>query len=50
LQRAGGWGESFVVLPRGTWRDLLTDREFPGGELRLVEVLDRLPVALLVRF
>ena len=49
LERAGGWGESFVVLPLGTWRDLLTDREFPGGELRLIEVLDRLPVALLVR-
>ena len=49
LERAGGWGESFVVLPEGTWRDQLTVREFPGGELRLVEVLDRLPVALLVR-
>ncbi|HSK27980.1 MAG TPA: malto-oligosyltrehalose synthase [Jiangellales bacterium] len=49
LERAGGWGESFVVLPAGRWRDLLTGKEFAGGELRLVEALDTLPVALLVR-
>lgn len=47
LERLGGWGEHSVVLPPGSWRDELTGRAVAGGPVRLAELLDRLPVALL---
>src|SRR5690606_20383259 len=47
LERLGGWGEHTVVLPPGSWRDELTGRAVAGGPVRLAELLDRLPVALL---
>jgi (1->4)-alpha-D-glucan 1-alpha-D-glucosylmutase len=54
LQHYGGWREHTVSLPdagwrRGGWRDLLTDRSVGDGAVRLADLLDRLPVALLVR-
>lgn len=49
LEQNGGWRESHVVLPEGRWRDLLTGRDVPGGAVELTGLLDRLPVALLVR-
>lgn len=52
LADRGGWGEDTVQLPgHGSWRDLLSHREFRGGTVRLAEVLGDgdLPVALLVR-
>ena len=49
LERLGGWGEHTVVLPEGAWRDVLTGRAVPGGNVRLDDLLERLPVALLVR-
>lgn len=49
LDRLGGWGDHTVVLPDGAWTDALTGRLHAGGALRLAELLDRLPVALLVR-
>ena len=49
LERLGGWGEHTVVLPDGGWRDVLTGREVPGGTVRLADLLDGLPVALLAR-
>ena len=48
LERSGGWGDATVSLPSGHWRDLLTDRTHPGGEVSLGDLLDRLPVCLLV--
>jgi (1->4)-alpha-D-glucan 1-alpha-D-glucosylmutase len=48
LDRSGGWGEATVTLPAGTWRDVLTGQGMPGGEVSLGQVLDRLPVCLLV--
>jgi (1->4)-alpha-D-glucan 1-alpha-D-glucosylmutase len=47
LARAGGWGDTRVGLPGDGWRDLLTGRAVSG--VRLATLLDRLPVALLVR-
>ncbi|HEX6920855.1 MAG TPA: malto-oligosyltrehalose synthase [Actinomycetes bacterium] len=47
LERSGGWGDATVTLPAGHWTDRLTGREHHGGELRLAELLDVLPVALL---
>jgi (1->4)-alpha-D-glucan 1-alpha-D-glucosylmutase len=49
LARLGGWGEHTVALPEGRWRDLLTGAEVEGGSARLSDVLEALPVALLVR-
>ncbi|HWS58589.1 MAG TPA: malto-oligosyltrehalose synthase [Actinotalea sp.] len=48
LDRLGGWGSHAVALPDGPWHDVLTGRDVPGGPVRLVDLLDRLPVALLV--
>ena len=49
LERTGGWGDAAVTLPAGTWTDVLTARAFEGGVVRLADLLDRLPVALLAR-
>ena len=44
-----GWRGSSVIVPSVPMVDVLTQRMHPGGELRLEEVLDRYPVALLAR-
>ncbi|MFF5128799.1 malto-oligosyltrehalose synthase [Streptomyces syringium] len=49
LADAGGWRDTTLALPGGgRWRELLTDRGYEGGAA-LSELLDRYPVALLVR-
>lgn len=49
LAEAGGWdSRTRLPLPPGPWRDLLTDRT-SEGPAPLGDLLDRLPVALLVR-
>ncbi|RHA41613.1 malto-oligosyltrehalose synthase [Cellulomonas rhizosphaerae] len=49
LDRLGGWADHSVALPEGSWHDVLTDREVTGGVVEVGALLDRLPVALLVR-
>lgn len=49
LAQRGGWGETAVVLPEGTWMDLLTGVEHEGGMRPLAQLLPDLPVALLQR-
>lgn len=49
VDRIGGWAEHTVALPEGDWQDVLTGRAVAGGVRRLTELLDRMPVALLVR-
>jgi (1->4)-alpha-D-glucan 1-alpha-D-glucosylmutase len=49
LGRLGGWGGHTLVLPEGSWVDHLTGRSVVGGSQRLADLLDDLPVALLVR-
>lgn len=49
VDRLGGWADHTVALPEGTWHDALTDRAVAGGVQRVDDVLERLPVALLVR-
>ena len=48
LQRLGGWGEHTLALPDGDWLDVLTGREVAGGLAPVADLLDVLPVALLV--
>ncbi|MGY4772730.1 malto-oligosyltrehalose synthase [Kribbella sp. CWNU-51] len=49
LHRLGGWGDSTVVLPTGQWKNVLTGHEVGSGAARIHELLENLPVALLVR-
>ncbi|TWD81299.1 maltooligosyl trehalose synthase [Kribbella amoyensis] len=49
LHRLGGWGDSTVVLPEGSWQDVLTGRSVGSGAARIDELLADLPVALLTR-
>jgi (1->4)-alpha-D-glucan 1-alpha-D-glucosylmutase len=48
LEQAGGWDDT-VVLTRGTaYVDVLTGRRHRGGRVRLADLLETYPVALLV--
>ncbi|MCX6503086.1 MAG: malto-oligosyltrehalose synthase [Microbacterium sp.] len=47
LAAHGGWGDTTVLLPAGTWRDAITGAEVAGGAAPLRAVLSRYPVALL---
>lgn len=49
LERAGGWGETTLELPEGTWTDALTGASVDAGQVRVASVLGRYPMALLVR-
>jgi (1->4)-alpha-D-glucan 1-alpha-D-glucosylmutase len=49
LAAHGGWRDHHVVLAEGPWQDVLTGRHLAGGAVGLAELLERLPVALLVR-
>jgi (1->4)-alpha-D-glucan 1-alpha-D-glucosylmutase len=46
LERAGGWGDTRLELPRGIFRDVLTDRH---ADPLLARMLSDLPVAVLVK-
>ncbi|MFC4498223.1 MULTISPECIES: malto-oligosyltrehalose synthase [Streptomyces] len=49
LAEAGGWRDTRLPLPPGTWRDVLApEREFTG-HARVADLFARLPVALLER-
>ena len=49
LGRAGGWRDTTIDLGPGEWTDLLTGEALEGSPVRLASLLDRYPVALLVR-
>lgn len=49
LERLGGWRDSTVQLPAGNWRDAFTGATYAGGSAKLDNLLETLPVALLVR-
>ncbi|GAA1946318.1 malto-oligosyltrehalose synthase [Microbacterium aquimaris] len=47
LAARGGWGDTAVMLPEGTFVDVVTGRRVPGGVRPLADVLATYPVALL---
>jgi (1->4)-alpha-D-glucan 1-alpha-D-glucosylmutase len=49
LAEAGGWRDTTLALSPGTYTDVLTGQTFDGSSVRLASLLDRYPVALLVR-
>ncbi|MFE7839812.1 malto-oligosyltrehalose synthase [Streptomyces sp. NPDC057474] len=49
LAEAGGWGDTRLTLPKGRWADVVGGgREF-AGDVRVAELFETLPVALLER-
>jgi (1->4)-alpha-D-glucan 1-alpha-D-glucosylmutase len=48
VERLGGWAEHSIALPEGRWRDVLTGAPQDGGVRPVAELLERLPVTLLV--
>jgi (1->4)-alpha-D-glucan 1-alpha-D-glucosylmutase len=49
LAAAGGWRDTRMDLPEGSWTDVLSGRAVPAGPLAVDGLLDRYPVALLTR-
>ena len=49
LAARGGWGDTVLLAPPGRYVDALTRRAFEGESLVLAELLERYPVALLLR-
>ncbi|MDY7100327.1 MAG: malto-oligosyltrehalose synthase [Actinomycetota bacterium] len=49
LRLDGRWDDTTLDLGDGPWTDVLTGAEWPGGTVRLAELLGRFPVALLER-
>jgi len=47
LGLGGDWGVTILELPPGTWRSELTGEEMAGGEVTVVALTARFPVALL---
>ena len=47
LAARGGWGDTVVLVPPGRHVDQLTGRAWNGGAVRLADLLDTYPVALL---
>jgi (1->4)-alpha-D-glucan 1-alpha-D-glucosylmutase len=43
------WKDTTVVLPEGTWTNVLTDDLIGSGAVRIAELLSAFPVALLTR-
>jgi (1->4)-alpha-D-glucan 1-alpha-D-glucosylmutase len=48
LRRRGGWQDTTLRLPEGTWANLLTGTVHRGPAVPMTELTGRLPVALLV--
>jgi (1->4)-alpha-D-glucan 1-alpha-D-glucosylmutase len=46
---AGGWADTAVTLPGGTWTDVLTGGRLEGGEVSVAALGRRFPVAVLAR-
>ncbi len=49
LSLAGNWGDTSLELPAGKWQNVLTGENIAGGRNVLSKLLQRFPVALLVR-
>ena len=49
IKLGGDWGETKLELPDGRWENVLGGDAFAGGEVRLIELFKRFPVALLCR-
>jgi malto-oligosyltrehalose synthase len=48
LRRGGGWQDTVLAVPAGSWADLLTGTVHQGPAVSMTALTGRLPVALLV--
>ncbi|MGN6445885.1 malto-oligosyltrehalose synthase [Amnibacterium sp.] len=48
LAERGGWGDTTLDVGSAPVLDVLTGRDYPGGVLRVADVLEHYPVALLI--
>jgi (1->4)-alpha-D-glucan 1-alpha-D-glucosylmutase len=49
LKIAGDWGDTAIEIPSGRWRNYLTGDTSAGGVTLVAKLLERFPVALLIR-
>lgn len=49
LDAASGFGSHTVVLPEGSWTNILTGETIDGGSVELATILDQFPTAILER-
>ena len=49
LERAGGWSGTNLVVPEGTWTDILNNTTYHGGPVPLPTLLATYPISLLTR-
>jgi (1->4)-alpha-D-glucan 1-alpha-D-glucosylmutase len=49
LRRGWVWDDTDIELPRGPWENVMTSERVEGGRRRVADLLQRFPVALLVR-
>jgi (1->4)-alpha-D-glucan 1-alpha-D-glucosylmutase len=49
VKLGGGFGSTTVELPAGRWKNLLTGEAVNGGRARVQSLLQRFPVALMVK-
>lgn len=47
--RAETWPDTTLALAAGTWRDVLSEADYPGGEVAVATLWQSLPIALLSR-
>lgn len=45
----GDWSDTWIELPTGSWRNVLTDEHTAGGRALIADLLESFPVALLFR-
>lgn len=49
IKLGGNWGSTTVNLPPGNWKNILTRQRVAGGRLRIHNLLQGFPVAILIR-
>lgn len=49
LKRGAAWDDTLLALPHGPWENVMTGAREEGGTRRVADLLQRFPVALLVR-
>jgi (1->4)-alpha-D-glucan 1-alpha-D-glucosylmutase len=49
LRLAGDWADTELQLPGGEWHNEFTGETVAGSSIKLAELLQRFPVALLTR-
>lgn len=46
LNLNNNWGDTYLELPQGVWKNIFTHEELPGGKLLIANMLKKFPVAV----